>query len=81
MKRLKTYLSEQNNETRIRQTVTRLLSKIDVLSQEIENEEDPITQNKLVSQQNIFCSRLVGIGIGFVIKDKVMLKRIQNLKI
>ena len=53
--------------------------EIDNLGNRLE-EEDPIKQNKLISQQNKLLSYISGLGIGVGTEDKVLLQRLKSFK-
>ena len=50
------------------------------MMKQIEKEEDPIKQNKLIAQQNKLLSYISGLGIGVGTEDKVLLQRLKSFK-
>ena len=55
-----------------------LVLKVRGLSNQIQNETDPVKQNKLISKQNNLLSYIVGLGIGISSGDKGLLNRIKK---
>ena len=55
-----------------------LVLKVRGLSNQIQNETDPVKQNKLISKQNNLLSYIVGLGIGVSSEDKGLLNRIKK---
>ena len=80
MKSFKTYINEGNYPIWVRVTVGSLILRIRKLSQEIENEEDPVRQNRLMSQQNKLLSYIAGLGIGISSSDSILLKKFKTMK-
>ena len=80
MKSFKTYINEGKYPIWVRVTVGSLVLRIRKLALKIENEEDPVRQNKLISQQNKLLSYINGLGIGVSSSDKVLLKRLKSMK-
>jgi len=80
MMRFKQFLSEGKYPMWVRLTVGTLVLKINNLTKQIEKEEDPIKQNKLISQQNKLLSYISGLGIGVGTEDKVLLQRLKSFK-
>ena len=80
MKRLKTYIAESNYPVWVRVTVGTLVLRIRRLSVLIQNEDDPVTQNKLIAQQNKLLSYINGLGVGVSSSDAVLLKKFKSLK-
>ena len=78
--RFKQFISEGKYPMWVRLTVGTLVLKINNLNKQIENEEDPIKQNKLISQQNKLLSYISGLGIGVGTEDKVLLQRLKSFK-
>ena len=64
----------------VRVTVGSLVLRIKNLSRQIENETDPVKQNKLIAQQNKLISYINGLGVGVGSSDTVLLKRLKSLK-
>ena len=79
MKSFKTYINEGKYPIWVRVTVGSLVLRIRKLALKIENEEDPVRQNKLISQQNKLLSYINGLGIGVSSSDKVLLKRLKSM--
>jgi hypothetical protein len=77
MKSFKTYINEGKYPIWVRVTVGSLVLRIKKLSHQIENEEDPVLQNKLISQQNKLLSYINGLGIGISSSDSVLLKKFK----
>ena len=80
MMRFKQFISEGKYPMWVRLTVGTLVLKINNLTKQIENEEDPTKQNKLISQQNKLLSYISGLGIGVGTDDKVLLQRLKSFK-
>ena len=80
MKRLKTYIAESNYPVWVRVTVGTLVLKIRRLSVLIQKEDDPVTQNKLIAQQNKLLSYINCLGVGVSSSDAVLLKKFKSLK-
>ena len=55
-----------------------LVLKVRGLSNQIQNETDPVKQNKLISKQNNLLSYIVGLGIGISSKDNQLLNKFKN---
>ena len=62
----------------LRVTVGGLVMRIRNLSNQIQNEKDPLKQNNLISQQNSLISYITGLGIGVGSTDQVLLKRLKG---
>jgi hypothetical protein len=80
MMRFKKFISEGSYPVWVRFTVGTLVVKISNLSKQIEQEKDPIKQNRLISQQNKLLSYISGLGIGVGTEDKVLLQRLKTFK-
>ena len=80
MKSFKTYINEGKYPIWVRVTVGSLVLRIRKLWQEIENEEDPVRQNRLMSQQNKLLSYITGLGIGISSSDSILLKKFKTMK-
>jgi hypothetical protein len=80
MMRFKQFISEGKYPMWVRLTVGTLVLKINNLTKQIENEEDPTKQNKLISQQNKLLSYISGLGIVVGTEDKVLLQRLKSFK-
>ena len=80
MKSFKTYINEGKYPIWVRVTVGSLILRIRKLSQEIDNEEDPVRQNRLMSQQNKLLSYIAGLGIGISSSDSILLKKFKTMK-
>lgn len=81
MMRFKQFISEGSYPVWVRITVGTLVIKINNLSKQIEQESDPVKQNRLISQQNKLLSYISGLGIGIGTEDKVLLQRLKTVKI
>ena len=55
-----------------------LVLKVRGLSNQIQNETDPVKQNKLISKQNNLLSYIVGLSIGVSSGDRGLLNRIKR---
>ena len=55
-----------------------LVLKVRGLSNQIQNETDPVKQNRLISKQNNLLSYIVGLGIGVWSGDRGLLNRIKK---
>ena len=80
MKRFKTYIAESKYPVWVRVTVGTLVLRIRRLSILIQKEDDPVTQNKLIAQQNKLLSYINGLGVGVSSSDAVLLKKFKSLK-
>ena len=80
MKSFKTYINEGKYPIWVRVTVGSLVLRIRKLSDQIENEKDPVRQNRLMSQQNKLLSYITGLSIGISSSDSVLLKKFKTLK-
>ena len=80
MMRFKQFISEGKYPTWVRLSVGTLVLRINNLTKQIKKEEDPIKQNKLISQQNKLLSYISGLGIGVGTEDKVLLQRLKSFK-
>lgn len=48
------------------------------LSNQIQNENDPVRQNKLISQQNTLLSYITGLGIGVSSRNPQLMTRMKK---
>jgi hypothetical protein len=80
MKSFKTYINEGKYPIWVRVTVGSLVLRIRNLSHQIEHEEDPVRQNRLMSQQNKLLSYIAGLGIGISSSDSILLKKFKTMK-
>ena len=80
MKSFKAFINEGKYPIWVRVTVGSLVLRIRKLALQIENEEDPARQNKLISQQNKLLSYINGLCIGVGSSDTVLLKKLKALK-
>ena len=48
------------------------------LSNQIQNENDPVKQNKLISQQNTLLSYITGLGIGVSSRNPQLMTRMKK---
>jgi hypothetical protein len=80
MKRFKTYIAEGKYPVWVRVTVGTLVLRIRRLSALIQKEDDPVTQNKLISQQNKLLSYVNGLSVGVSSSDAVLIKKFKSLK-
>lgn len=76
----KQFISEGKYPVWVRVTVGSLVLRVRNLSSQIQNEDDPVKQNKLISKQNKLLSYINGLGIGIGTKDKLLLNRLKGLK-
>lgn len=60
-------------------TVIGLVIKVRNLSKSIENEQDPVKQNKMIAQQKKLISYINGLGIAIGTSDKTLLRRIKSV--
>lgn len=79
-KQLREGLTEGTYPTWVRVTVGVLSLRIRSLSKQIENETDPIVQNKLIGHQNELLSYMNGLGVGVSSNDKRLLNRMKNFR-
>ena len=80
MKSFKTFINEGKYPIWVRVTVESLVLKIRKLAYQIENEEDPVRQNRLMSKQNKLLSYINGLDIGISSSDSVLLKKFKAMK-
>ena len=80
MKSFRTFITEGKYPMWVRITVGALVLRIRSLSARIENETDPVKQNKLIAQQNKLLSYINGLGVGVTSSDTVLLKRLKSMK-
>jgi hypothetical protein len=80
MKSFRTFITEGKYPMWVRITVGALVLRIRSLSARIENETDPVKQNKLIAQQNKLLSYMNGLGVGVTSSDTVLLKRLKSMK-
>ena len=80
MKRFKTYIAEGKYPVWVRVTVGTLVLRIRRLSALIQKEDDPVTQNKLIAQQNKLLSYVNGLSVGVSSSDAVLIKKFKSLK-
>ena len=80
MKSFRTFITEGKYPMWVRITVGALVLRIRSLSARIENETDPVKQNKLIAQQNKLLSYMNGLGVGVTSSDTVLLKRLKSLR-
>ena len=80
MLRFKEYLElrEGKYPTWLKFVTGGLVLKVRGLSTQIQNETDPVRQNKLISKQNNLLSYIVGLGIGVSSGDGKLLNRIKR---
>ena len=76
----KEFVNEGKYPIWVRVTVGSLVLKVRNLSNKIQNEGDPIEQNKLISQQNNLISYISGLGIGVGTSDTVLLRKMKKFK-
>jgi len=57
-----------------------LVLRVKNLSNQIQNEDDPVKQNTLISKQNKLLSYISGLGIGLGSTDTVLLKRLKSMR-
>ena len=77
--RFKQFISEGKYPIWVRLTVGGLVLKTRNLSKSIENEQDPVKQNKMIAQQNKLISYINGLGIAIGTSDKTLLRRIKSV--
>ena len=80
MKSFKTYINEGKYPIWVRVTVGSLVLRIRKLAHQIENEEDLVRQNRLMSKQNKLLSYINGLDIGISSSDSVLLKKFKAMK-
>ena len=80
MKSFRTFITEGKYPMWVRITVGALVLRIRSLSARIENETDPVKQNKLIAQQNKLLSYMNGLGVGVTSSDTVLLKRLKLMR-
>ena len=72
-------ITEGRSPMWVKVVVGGLALKIKNLSNQINTEEDPIKQNKLISQQNTLLSYISGLGIGFSSDNPKMVQYMRSL--
>jgi len=70
---------ESNFPIWVRMVVGGLVVKLRTINKKIESSDDPIEQNKLISQQNTLLGYINGLGIGITSDDKVLLQRMKGI--
>jgi len=70
---------ESNFPIWVRMVVGGLVVKLRNINKKIESSDDPIEQNKLISQQNTLLGYINGLGIGITSDDKVLLQRMKGI--
>ena len=80
MIRFKQFIIEGKHPIWVRFSVGTLVVKITTLTKQIEKENDPVKQNKLIAQQNKLMSYLAGLGVGVGMEDQVLLQRLKSFK-
>jgi len=80
MVRFRQFINEGKYPLWVRVTVGSLVLRVRNLSVQIQNEEDPVKQNKLISKQNELLSYINGLGIGVGSSDTVLLKRLRSMR-
>ena len=76
----KQFISEGKYPIWVRVTVGSLVLRVRNLSNQIQNEDDPVKQNKLISKQNKLLSYISGLGIGISSSDTILLKKLRQMK-
>lgn len=78
MMKFKTFISEGKYPLWVRFTVGGMVMKIRNLQRQIENEDDVVKQNKLISQQNSLISYIGGLGVGVSSTDQTLLQKLKS---
>ena len=68
------FVKERKYSVWVRVTVGTLVLNVLQLSVQIQNNEDPVKQNKLISKQNRLLPYIYGLGIGVGSSDTVLLR-------
>ena len=76
----KQFISEGKYPLWVRVTVGSLVLRVRNLSVQIQNEEDPVKQNKLISKQNKLLSYINGLGIAVGTNDRKLMSRLNSMK-
>ena len=74
----KQFISEGKYPLWVRVTVGSLVLRVRNLSVQIQNEKDPVKQNKFISKQNKLMSYISGLGIGVGSTDNVLLNKLKS---
>jgi hypothetical protein len=78
MMKFKTFISEGKYPLWVRFTVGGMVMKIRNLQRQIENEDDVVKQNKLISHQNSLISYIGGLGVGVSSTDQTLLQKLKS---
>ena len=73
-----TELKEGRYPTWLKFVTGGLVLRVKGLSNQIQNETDPVKQNQLISKQNNLLSYIVGLGIGVSSGDRDLLNKIKK---
>ena len=78
MLKFREFISEGKYPLWVRFTVGGLVMKVKNLQTQIENEDDLVKQNKLISQQNSILSYISGLGVGVSSTDPTLLQKLKG---
>ena len=73
-----TQLSEGTYPAWVKVTVGAIVLKMRNLSAQIEREDDPVKQNRLIAQQNKLLAYVGGLGVAVSTTDRQFLGRFQQ---
>jgi len=76
----KDYITEGKYPNWVRIAVGGLVIKIVNLSRQIEQEPDPVIQNKMISKQNKLVGYITGLGVGVSSNDTALLQKMKPNK-
>jgi len=64
----------------VRMVVGGIVLRLRTLDSRMQSEEDPIKQNKIISQQNKLLGYINGMGVGISTNDKKLMDRMKAMR-
>jgi hypothetical protein len=64
----------------VRMVVGGIVLRLRTLDSRMQSEEDPIKQNKIISQQNKLLGYINGLGVGISTNDKKLMDRMKAMR-
>lgn len=64
----------------VRMVVGGIVLRLRTLDSQMQSEEDPIKQNKIISQQNKLLGYINGLGVGISTNDKKLMSRMKAMR-